>query len=125
FYDLDQQYLPFVKQTITYSKNFGDVSDVYTGFDLSISARVKEIIIQSGISAGHEVVDVCDVAGKVNDIAMTAGGIYGPPGGPVLYTAGNLSLVSSPSTLYCRMDPPFLPDGKVLAVVPLPWWGLR
>ena len=43
----------------------------------------------------------------------------------MLYTAGNLSLVASPSTLYCHMDPPFLPDGKVSATLPLPWWGLR
>ena len=84
FADLNPEYLQFVKQTIAFSKNYGNISDVYTGFDVSISARLKEIIIQGGISTGHEVVDVCDIVGKVNDIAMTAGGIYGPPGGPVL-----------------------------------------
>lgn len=127
FYDLEQAYLKFVRQTVTLANNYGNISDVYTGFDFNLNARLPHgVIVQGGVHTGHEVIDVCDVAGKVNDIPMVNGGAYGlPPGGPNLGNTGNLSLVPSPSTLYCHMNPPFLTDAKVLGVFPLPWWGLR
>src|SRR5262249_23001689 len=41
-----------------------------------------------------------------------------------LQNFGTTASVQTPSTLYCRVEPPFQPDVKGSASYPLPWWGL-
>ena len=50
---------------VTRAKNFGDVSDVYTGYDVNLNARLpRGGTASGGFSLGHEVTDICDVIGK-------------------------------------------------------------
>src|SRR6185369_3574867 len=47
------------------ASNFGDVSDVYTGYDVNANARLaRGGIVSGGVSLGHEVTDICQVAGQ-------------------------------------------------------------
>src|SRR5262249_60555994 len=45
--------------------NFGEPSDVYTGFDFNANARLaRGGFVSGGVSTGHEVTDICAVAGQ-------------------------------------------------------------
>jgi Carboxypeptidase regulatory-like domain/TonB-dependent Receptor Plug Domain len=105
---------------VTKASNYGDVSDVYTGYDVNVNARLpRGGIVSGGMSLGHEVTDICGVADKVS---VT----YAPVSGVLASSSGTLgATAATPSTLYCHVQPPFQPDFKGLASVPLPWWGLN
>jgi hypothetical protein len=101
------------------ASNFGDVSDVYTGFDINATARLpRGGFASGGASIGHEVTDICAVAGQAS-----VG--YAAVAGVLPSTAGALAgTLATPSTLYCHVAPPFQPDVKAAVSYPLPWWGL-
>jgi carboxypeptidase family protein len=120
FMDLNPSFfasVPFFQ--VQKASNFGDVSDVYTGYDFNVNARLPQGgVVSGGASIGHEVTDICQVAGQAS-----VG--YAGVAGVLASTAGALAgLVASPSTLYCRVEPPFQPDVKGFASYPLPWLGL-
>jgi hypothetical protein len=118
--DLDPSYFtvtPFYH--VTRASDFGDVSDVYTGYDLNVNARLSGGgFVSGGMSLGHEVTDICAVAGQAS---VTYAGVAGV----LASSSGTLSgAVATPSTLYCHVEPPFQPDFKGSASYPLPWWGV-
>jgi Carboxypeptidase regulatory-like domain/TonB-dependent Receptor Plug Domain len=110
------------------ASTFGDVSDVYTGYDFNANARLpRGGFVSGGASVGHEVTDICQVAGQ----ALVG---YAPVAGVLASSAGTLLPFGStavaggattPSSLYCRVQPPFQADVKALATYPLPWFGLN
>jgi hypothetical protein len=110
------------------ASTFGDVSDVYTGYDFNANARLpRGGFVSGGASIGHEVTDICQVAGQ----ALVG---YAPVAGVLASSAGTLLPFGStavaggattPSSLYCRVQPPFQADVKALATYPLPWFGLN
>jgi hypothetical protein len=119
FADVNQTYFGVVPDNlVTKASNFGDVSDVYTGFDVSVTARLNRGgVISGGLSAGHEVTDVCGVIGQANlgsNAVSSAGNVGGLGTG----------VASFPSSQYCRVEPPYQADVKALISYPLPFWGL-
>jgi hypothetical protein len=104
---------------VTRASNFGDVSDIYTGYDVNVNARLpRGGVAAGGVSVGHEVTDICAVAGR-------ASVTYAPVSGVLASSAGTIAgTVATPSTLYCHVQPPFQPDWKGLISFPLPWWGI-
>jgi hypothetical protein len=98
------------------ASNFGDVTDVYNGIDVSLTARLLNGGVASGgVSVGRERTDFCSVVGKASMGANTdssAGKI------------GESNITSYPSQLYCSVTPPYQPDWKGLVTYPLPWGGL-
>jgi len=110
------------------ASSFGDVSDVYTGYDVNANARLpRGGFVSGGTSIGHEVTDVCAVAGQ----ALVG---YAPVAGVLASSAGTLlpfgstavaGASTTPSALYCHVSPPFQADVKALATYPLPWFGLN
>jgi hypothetical protein len=114
--------------TVTKASNFGNPSDVYTGYDINATARLpRGGMAQGGVSLGHEVLDICDVAGQVNVGYPTVAGVLASSSGTILPfgSVGGAGATATPSTLYCHVDPPYQPDVKALVSYPLPWWGLR
>jgi hypothetical protein len=80
----------------------------------------RGIIVQGGVSTGHEVFDACDVVGKVdNPATATAVDIQTAGLGTPLLT--NITGLASPSTLYCHVGPPFQTQVKLTTSYPLPW----
>jgi hypothetical protein len=117
FYDINPNKFGQVNNLVTFASIYGNVIDKYDGFDLTVNARLAHgIIVQGGTNNGRELTDYCDVSGKVDN------GLYPVPVN--IGTTGNPSNVPSPSTLYCRVSPPFATNLKLLAVFPLPWWGI-
>jgi hypothetical protein len=109
------------------ASNFGEVSDVYTGFDFNATARLaRGGFLSGGVSMGHEVTDICAVAGQ----ALVG---YAPVAGVLASSAGTLlpfgstavaGAATTPSTLYCHVAPPYQADVKAFGSYPLPWFGL-
>jgi hypothetical protein len=126
FYDLNPASFGLVDNYVTFADQYGSLSDVYTGFDFTVNMRLpRGATLQGGLSTGHEVVDLCDVVGKVD---MAAAQLPVTSTSFVYYFGGglpNLSGVASPSTLYCHIAPPFQNDVKFGGSYPLPWWGLQ
>ncbi len=124
FYDINPNKFGQFQNVVGLAKDFGKITDVYSGVDVTLNVRLPgNITLQGGTSTGREITDVCDVAGKVDNV----GGVafqnlqhVGPAG------AANPTGLASPSTLFCRIEPPLmkLTDVKFITVVPLPWWGL-
>ncbi|HMF95955.1 MAG TPA: carboxypeptidase regulatory-like domain-containing protein [Vicinamibacterales bacterium] len=118
--------LPFY--AVQKASSFGDVSDVYTGYDFNATARLpRGGFVSGGTSIGHEVTDTCAVAGS----ALVG---YAPVAGVLASSSGTLlpfgstavaGAATTPSTLYCQVEPPFQADVKAAASYPLPWWGLQ
>jgi hypothetical protein len=118
--------VPFSK--VQSAKTFGDVSDVYTGFDLGVTARLpRGGTASGGFGIGHEVLDICAVAGQVNVSYAAVAGVLASSSGTLLPfgSVAGAGATATPSTLYCHVQPPFQPNIKGLFAYPLPWWGLR
>ena len=98
---------------VTAAKNFGDVTDVYNGIDISFTGRLPNGGFASGgVSAGRERTDFCNVIGQAGMTAntdSTAGRV------------GETNISNYPSPLYCAVTPPYQPDWKGLISYPLPW----
>ena len=100
-------------------QNYGEISDVYDGIDLTLNARLpRGAIVQGGLNIGREVTDLCDVVAKVD-----------LPAAPLPFSTSDLasalipslSGLPSPSTNFCRVSPPFQTELKLSASYPLPW----
>jgi hypothetical protein len=102
---------------VTSTNNFGDVEDVFTGVDFTLTSKLAGGGIASGgVSAGRERTDFCSTAAQASmgsNAATTAGRV------------GESTISTYPSTLYCQVEPPFQPDWKGLISYPLPWFGLH
>ena len=114
FYDINPNKFGQQFNRTLHAKKVGDLIDVYDGFDLTMSMRLPNGIQgQGGINVGRELLDTCDTAGKIDNVAGLVQANVG--------RGANPSQNASPSTLFCRITPPFLPQVKFLAVVPLKW----
>jgi hypothetical protein len=119
FEDLNPSFaavVPFFQ--VQKASNFGDVSDIYTGYDINLNARLpRGGVLSGGVSLGHEVTDIC---GVVSQASVGYAGVTG-----VLASSAGALGGSPPSTLYCHVEPPFQGDIKAFGSYPLPWFGLN
>jgi hypothetical protein len=121
FEDINPNKFGQVDNFVTLAQNYGPaITDVYTGVDGSINARLPHsILVQGGFNVGHEVFNDCGVIGNVDS----------PPGGPfdIQFSGLGTPLVTTinglggPSTLYCKITPPFQTQVKLAFAGPLPW----
>src|SRR5262249_49961165 len=67
FFDINPNKFGQSDILITKASNYGNITDVYNGFDLTVNMRLpKGMTFQGGSSTGHEVLDICEIAGVVN-----------------------------------------------------------
>jgi carboxypeptidase family protein len=96
FYDVSPAKFGQVTNLITFAKNFGKQSEIYTGIDLGVSARLpKGAQVSGGVSIGRTATNTCFVVNSPQDLK------------------------------FCDVTPPFQPNVKVTALYPLPWWSLQ
>jgi hypothetical protein len=109
FKDVNPDKFGKVDNLVTFAKNYGDQSEIYTGADLAVNLRLpRGILLQGGSSTGHVVMDNCGLVEKVdNPVASNSSGI-----------------LASPSPLFCHNAPPLQTQIKLLGIYPLPWLGL-
>jgi hypothetical protein len=123
FYDLNPRKVGQISNYVTFAKNYGKMTDVYDGVDLTVNARLaRGATLQGGASIGREATNMCDVVGKV-DLPAAALPFSSSTGGAPL--AASLSGLPSPSTNFCHVSPPFQPDVKLNGSYPLPWGGVQ
>src|SRR5262249_24418702 len=81
---------------ITLAKRFGAQRQIFDALDFLVNVRLPgAVTIQGGTSTGHQKTSRCFV-------------------------------VDSPQELrFCNVAPPFQTQAKLMAVYPLPWWGLQ
>jgi hypothetical protein len=108
------------------ASNFGDVSDVYTGYDFNANARLpRGGMVSGGASIGHEVTDICQVIGQATVAYAGVAGVLASTAGTQLTFNNAIPSVITPSTLYCHVQPPYQADVKGFITYPLPWLGLN
>ena len=113
FMDIQSAYFGLTENYITSADDFGDVTDVYTGVDVSLQGRLGNGgIFNGGVSLGRERTDYCGIIEHANigSNAFTSAG-----------RVGETRVASFPSTNYCSVQPPYQPDFKALVTYPLPW----
>ncbi len=126
FKDLNPLFVPLAPfYNVTKASNFGDVTDLYTGYDVNVNARLpRGGVVSGGVSVGHVVTDTCAVVGQAGVSYAAVSGVLASSSGTVPSTLPPVNASQAPSTLYCHVQPPFQPDWKGLVNYPLPWWGL-
>jgi hypothetical protein len=81
---------------VTLAKNFGEQHEIFNGVDVSMNARLPHgLVVSGGTSTGR-------------------------------VSTNNCFVVDSPQMLLnCNVAPPYQTQVKLLAVYPLPWWGVQ
>src|SRR4051812_32310184 len=115
-YDVNPDKFGQVNNVVEHAATFGEQSDVYTGADFSISARLpRSMLISGGINVGHEISDNCYLANLPNVTNQSGNAVPQIPG--VLTQAARAG--------FCRVAPPLQAQIKAFVSYPLPWWGIR
>jgi hypothetical protein len=110
---------------VTSTSTFGNVEDVWSGFDLNATSRfARGGVASGGVSLGRHRSDFCDVIGNVqigSNTDTTAGKVFldNVVGNNINLTVPNAA--GYPSSLYCSVKPPYQPDWKALVSYPLPY----
>jgi hypothetical protein len=123
FYDINPNKLGQSNIVTEQASKIGDVTDVYNGFDLGVTARLSGgLLLQAGTNTGREAMNNCSIVQQATGNGPGAPFLYGANiyGGNV-GRASNPSNLPSPDTLFCSIRPPFLTSLRVLGVVPVKW----
>jgi hypothetical protein len=60
---------------VTRAQNFGDMTEVYTGVNVSVNARMQNgLTVQGGFSPGRVVTDDCDIVDDLHEVLSSVGG---------------------------------------------------
>ena len=121
FYDLNPAKFGKVDNLVTSGSDFGDMTRVYTGFDVGLTARLDNaILIQGGVASGQTTFNDC----------LT--GLGQNPQAPYPGTTNSVSFIPriSARTLpeqWCENTIPWASNTQVKAQmsVPLPWYDIQ
>ena len=109
-YDIKPTRFGLADNLVTKAKAFGDLSQVYDGFDMSVNTRFSGgRLLAGGVSFGRTVTDNCALSNRPD------------------ITAAGLTAATPRSDEYCHVDQPWSSSLqlKLQGVYPLPWWGLQ
>jgi hypothetical protein len=110
-YDIKPQFQGRVQNLRTFADNYGGVRDIFSGFDVSVNARLfSRTVVQGGIAAS-----------KRNYNSCNASLVAATPGITAAAFAVATSQVDNPEGQWCDQVFPYRPDVKVLASHALPW----
>jgi hypothetical protein len=105
------------------AEKYGRQYEHWNGMDVTMSARLpRGVQVSGGLSTGRTTFDNCSIQAKVDNPAggSVPGGTGTGPSAGGAFSAG-VTIVPSPSLLYCHQQTPFLSQVKFVAVYPLPW----
>src|SRR6266566_9288792 len=134
-YDPQSQYQGLASYLVQKASNFGKVSDVYTGVDATVNARFHGLILQGGVTAGHEVTNYCVQVNSPEDLFWVSN--PSPGASSILeFSNNNATNVSNVQgninplvndAAPCYINPPWYQNlqFKMIAVYTLPWWKIR
>jgi hypothetical protein len=111
FYDISPAKLGQNDTLISQAERFGTQSEVYDGFDFTMNARLpRRVVVSGGVVLGRSRTNNCDLT---SDLSLTIDG-----------SASGVAM-SRLDESFCNVRPPMLPNTKLIAVYPLPFWGLQ
>ena len=108
-YDIKPSFQGQVQNVYKLASDFGGITDVYSGFDVTVNARMRAgTFVQGGVNAQQRHYDTCNapLEAAVPGIAALA------------YTVPQ---VDNPEKVFCDQKYPFRPDVKLMASHMLPW----
>jgi hypothetical protein len=114
-YDIKPTAFGRVSNVVSQSTNYGNVTEVYNGVDVTLNARFTNgAQFGGGMSIGRTVTDTCDLNDKPNVVLSTA---------LTTNDAATTAVVSPKNPDFCHISRPWASATqlKFLAVVPLPW----
>jgi hypothetical protein len=130
----DQRATVLNKNVVKAASQFGNQTQHWNGFDVSIDARMGHgIFLQGGLSSGKFMSDNCEIVAKVPEaLQLPASGLL-PAGVPspvslssgVYGINGGLGAGAWTPLEFCHQESPFLTGGKALGSYNLPWGGVR
>jgi hypothetical protein len=125
FYDLKPNKVGLTDNVIHGDSTFGGQHETFRGFDVTLDARFSSrLILQGGISTGKATSDVCAFNNYPNVTwasTLTFGELGAGQNGA--YDRGTTTdrLLSTVSTTMCKLETPFLTQGKFFGTYTLPW----
>jgi hypothetical protein len=106
-YDLKPAFVGRVDNFRTFASNFGGISNVIQGFDVSTVARFSRgTYFQAGVNAQKTVTNTCN--------APAVGSLIG-------IQAGAVNQVGNPEKIFCVQTFPYRPDVKIVASTTIPF----
>ena len=99
---------------VTKADNFGGMSEVFNGVDITANVRMSGLLLRGGISTGRVTQDTCAIVVGHPEVhvAPTLGPATGPPTPLVQST--------QQSSDYCHVETPFLTQAKMFATYNVP-----
>ena len=110
FFDINPGKVGQTFSFLTAADTYGEQRDHFDGVDLTVNARLQRLLLQGGLSTGKTMADHCGVTATHPQVVATSL----TPSGMNLSSAGR-------STEFCRVEYPFLTQGKAMASYTLPW----
>ncbi len=101
------------RNVVTLAKNFGNQYAHFDGIDVTIDARMRQVVLQGGVSVGQNMTDNCDLADQIPEMFLGVPGV-----GPTAEGVWN-------PLEDCHQESGFVPQNKALGSYQLPWWGIR
>jgi hypothetical protein len=91
-YDVNPEFFGVTNNLINLASDYGNISSVYNGVELSVNARIRGgLNLQGGSSLGSQVIDSCEVRAKLPEQSATnspiTGGIAYSPLNPYCHNA--------------------------------------
>ena len=106
FYDVNPDKLGQIDNVTTGANDFGGRSRTYTGFDVSLDARLDNLLLQGGLSTGETSYDNCDLIANLPETQLLETTSY----------AGDF--ISAP---FCSFGSGYLTQVKFLGSYTFPW----
>ena len=114
-FDLHSTKLGQVSTLGTAAANYGEQFDHWNGVDFTMNARLPKVLLQGGVSTGKTVTDNCAITRTFPQVTVPAA-----VGSPAIASPPAATSIQTTSTLFCRVDTPFLTQVKFLASYSLP-----
>ena len=105
FYDLKPGSVRVPEEFRTHSDSFGGQSDTWHGFDVTVDARVENILLQGGMSTGRRSRDFCGLTTEVPEASLSG-------------FSGNADVASQE---HCSRNENWLTQVKLLGSYTLPY----
>jgi hypothetical protein len=102
------------RQVVELASNYGSWTEVYNGFDLTLTARIRGLLVTGGMNTGSTEENYCDVVADNPQVV---------PGVATTATAGTVAFNSPRIESFCNTVTPWNAQTQVkaAAVYALPW----
>jgi hypothetical protein len=110
FFDVNPDRFGVVDNLVTAASNYGKQTKEWNGVDVSVNARLSDVLLQGGVSTGRESRNICEVAAKYPNVLSNAN----------IFTGNREGSGLSIPMQYCDAKGTFLTQIKLLGSYTVP-----